>query len=200
MKIIGLTGGMATGKSTVTKMLQDESMKVVDADLLAREVVLPGSFGLRSLREIFGPGIIQGEELNRTLLRQKIFEDPGARKVVENILHPLIQWRARSEFKALSKLGCQVVFYDAALIFEKNMMNKFDAVVVVHTNPEVQLSRLMERDKLSRERAERILSSQWPIAEKKAASHFSIDNNGTWEETARQVKELVQRLVPSEQG
>ena len=114
MKLIGLTGGIATGKSTVSKMIRDLGLTVIDADILAREVVEPGSFGLKALVQIFGKDILKNNggvsELDRRLLAKKLFDDADCRRVVENITHPLIQWRAAQEFRRHFGLGRKYYF------------------------------------------------------------------------------------------
>ncbi len=192
MKLIGLTGGIATGKSTVSKMLTDLGQKVVDADLLAREVVEPHSFGLEGLIGVFGRKILSSDgALNRAALADLIFSDQEAKKVVENITHPLIHWRAQQEFSALRKQGLPVAFYDAALIFERNLTPIFDEILVVRTDMETQVQRLVKRDNLTRERALKRLEAQWPIEKKAALAHRIIDNSGDVQNTRKQVEELV---------
>jgi dephospho-CoA kinase len=203
MKIIGLTGGIASGKSTVTKILRDEGQVVIDADELAREVVAPGTFGLKSVTETFGPGLLTGgasanwqvNSLNRKALREKIFSDENSRLILERITHPLIQWRARGEFEFYRRQKQGVVFYDAALIYEKDLVRLFNGVIVVHTTPEVQLKRLMSRDRILEEDAHKRLAAQWPLEKKIPLADFTIDNNASQDETRKQVKELVKKLV-----
>jgi dephospho-CoA kinase len=194
MKLIGLTGGIATGKSTVSDIIRGQGLAVIDADVLAREVVAPGSFGLKALVEVFGPGVLSGAELNRAALREKIFADPTCRLVVERVTHPLIHWRAQQEFKAHRKAGDKVIFYDAALIFEKNLLPIFDAVIVVNAPEESQVSRLVSRDKISKEGARQIIESQWSMEKKVAGATFVIDNGGTQAETKRQVLDLLHAI------
>jgi dephospho-CoA kinase len=193
-KLIGLTGGIATGKSLVSQALRSKGVPVLDADEFAREVVAPGTFGLRAIVQIFGKEVLDGESLNRQALGNKIFQDERARSVLERITHPLIQWRARREFEAFANQGEPIVFYDAALIFEKNLTSLFDAVAVVSAPPEVQLKRLMHRDKISETEAKRRIDCQWPLEKKVAAAQFVIDNSGSSEATHKQVSELLNQL------
>jgi len=198
MKLIGLTGGIATGKSTVSKMLRDLGLTVIDADVLAREVVEPGSFGLRALVQVFGFEILKNSggvsELDRGLLSRKLFDDVNCRRVVENITHPLIQWRASQEFRKHFNLGENIIFYDAALIFEKNLRDKFNSILVVHTTPEIQIQRLKEREKIDHTHAKKRISSQIPISEKISGANHLIDNNGNLSQTKEQVIELIKKL------
>ena len=195
MNLIGLTGGIATGKSSVSKMIQAKGLPVIDADFLAREVVSPGSFGQKALVQVFGPGILSGEELNRKLLGQKLFADPVCRRVVENITHPLIQWRAKQEFAALEKAGHEIIFYDAALLFEKSLTKNFNLIVVVHAPEKIQIDRLIERDKISKTEAEQRVNTQMPMAKKIAEAHLLIDNGGTLKQTESQVEEILSKLL-----
>jgi dephospho-CoA kinase len=195
MKLIGLTGGIATGKSTVSKMIHDLGHKVIDADVLAREVVQSGSFGLEALVHVFGTDILtKNHELNREVLREKLFSDKDCRRVVENITHPLIQWRAKQEFANLESKGETLVFYDAALIFEKNLMNNFDYILVAHTPSDIQIKRLMSRDKVDEKTAVQRISSQWPLDKKKEGAHYLIDNGTTLAETEKQTRDLIEKL------
>ena len=204
MKRIGLTGGIATGKSTISKMIKDLGLSLIDADILAREVVGPGSFGLRALVQVFGNDNLKNgkefSELDRAKLSQKLFSDPDCRRVVENITHPLIQWRAKQEFEILSRRGEKLVFYDAALIFEKNLNKNFDHVVVVHTGTDekalkIQIDRLMSRDNLSLIIAKERLSAQMPMAGKIKGANFLINNSESLKKTEEQVKDLIQKLL-----
>jgi dephospho-CoA kinase len=205
MKVIGLTGGIATGKTTVSNLIKDLGLPLVDADILAREVVGPGSFGLKALVEVFGSEILKKSgasfELDRPKLAQKLFSDPSCRLVVENIVHPLIQWRANQEFGALKNQGKKIVFYDAALIFEKELHLKLHSVIVVHTGHQleaalkIQIQRLMARDKLSFEKAKERVNSQMPMADKIKAANHLIDNSEGPKKTEEQVRELIRRLT-----
>jgi dephospho-CoA kinase len=193
-KLIGLTGGIATGKSLVSQTLRAKGAPVLDADLFAREVVEPGTFGLRAIVQVFGPSILDGDGLNRKALGTRIFEDERARLVLERIIHPLIQWRAQREIEELRKSGEGLVFYDAALIFEKNMKAMFDSVVVVNAPLELQLKRLVNRDKISEVEARKRLAAQWPLEKKVSEADFVIDNSGSTEATQKQVGELLKKL------
>lgn len=189
MRVIGLTGGIASGKSTVSKMLQDLGQVVVDADVLAREVVLPGSAGLRSVVDWFGYQVLNEDgTLNRKALREKVFSSNESRGWIEHILHPMIQWRARQEFNFYKKQRKQLVFYDAALIFEKSLVSQFSSVTVVYANSDVQLKRLKARDQVSDEMAKALINAQWPLDKKKESASFVIDNSGSQDETLKQVK------------
>ena len=215
MKWIGITGGIATGKSTVSKIIQDLGGVVVDADQLAREVVAPGTFGLGSLVQIFGPVILaRGENtgsksgglsgtassggaepaLDRAALGKIIFAEADKREIVERLLHPLIQRRALEEREKLSNQGLPRAFYDASLIFEKGMKDRFDSVILISTSFEVQKSRLMKRDGLSAADAEARIASQMPLSEKIKLADHVIENDGDTAGIRRQVEELLRKL------
>jgi dephospho-CoA kinase len=195
MKLIGLTGGIATGKSTVSSMIRALGLRVIDADILAREVVVEGSFGLKALVQFFGNKILSAQELNRKALAQTLFGDPDARRVIENIIHPLIQWRAKREIELLRQSGERICFYDAALIFEKQLSKNFEAVIVVHTDPQTQIRRLSERDKIGIADATERLKSQMPIEAKCKEADYLIDNSRSLKETESQVKTVVEELL-----
>ena len=195
MKLIGLTGGIATGKSTVSKALRDLGMCVIDADELAREVVEPHTFGLISVVENFGIQILKSNGvLDRSKLGEIIFSDRESRERLERITHPLIQWRSLQEQGVCRGRGDGLVFYDAALIYEKDLVGQFDSVVVVHTSSETQIKRMLSRDKISSEEAGKRIQSQIPISEKVKRADFLIDNEGSIEMTRHQVSQFIEKL------
>lgn len=195
MKWIGITGGIATGKSAVTKIIQDLGLVVIDADVLAREVVEKGSFGFRALVQIFGDQIVSSDGvLQREELGKIIFQDGKARLILEKILHPLIQWRALQEKMVLEAQGHKIAFYDAALIFEKDLSSKFDSVIVVKTDFDIQKKRLMERSKISEAEAEKRIAAQLSLEEKIKKAHYVIDNNDDLKKTRIQIKDLLEKF------
>ena len=195
MKWIGLTGGIATGKSTVAAILRDLGRPVVDADVLAREVVRLGSPGLSAIIKAFGQGVLTSTgELDRRKLGQIVFSDFDKRERLESILHPLIQAKRAEERRALERQGCELAFYDVPLLFEKNMEGEFDSTILVYSTRELQEKRLRENVKLSDGEIVRRLEAQLPIDQKlKRATHV-IRNESSIAELRRQVKELVARL------
>ncbi len=194
MKLIGLTGGVATGKTLVSNYLRSLKIPVVDADILARQVVLPGTYGLRAIVQVFGSEVLEGKELNRSSLRRKIFNDESARYTLERITHPLINWCGQREIQILREKNIVLAFYDAALIFEKNLGGQFDAIVVVTCSLATQLKRLMDRDKIQEEAAKKILDSQWPLEKKISLANFVINNDMSTEDTFLQVDMLLEKL------
>lgn len=192
---VGLTGGIGTGKSTVSRILRQSKMAVIDADELAREVVKKDSQGFKEVVKAFGSSIVsQNGELDRKALGQKVFSDQSKLKVLENIIHPLVRSLSLQKKKELAQNGEKIAFYDVPLLFEKNMEELFDQIVVVNCDPQIQKRRLIERDGFSSEEAERRISSQLSLEEKVRAAHFTIHNNGSLEDLEKQVAELISKL------
>ncbi|CAG7644874.1 Dephospho-CoA kinase [Paenibacillus solanacearum] len=186
---IGLTGGIACGKSTVSSMLVRRGALLVDADQIAREVVEPGTPVLASVIERFGADLLLPDgSLHRKKLGERIFGDQEARKALEGLLHPPIRatMRARMEAYAASDPD-KLVVVDVPLLYESKLQGMFQQVMVVYIPRELQLQRLMGRDKLTQEQAEKRLASQMPIEEKRALADYVIDNSGSLEDTERQI-------------
>jgi len=189
--IIGLTGGIASGKSTVTGFFRDLGAVVIDADVIAREVVAKGSDGLKAIEETFGSEVIARDgTLDRKALGALVFSDEAKRRELEQITHPRIgqlMWQRASEAFAD---GSHWVLYDAALLVENGIHQMLDSLVVVSVSPDTQLTRLMARDSSSEGEATARISSQLPLADKVAAADYVIDNGGTREDTRARVKEV----------
>ena len=191
MRIIGLTGGIASGKTSVALMLEQLGAAVVDADLLAREVVQPGEQALDQIVAAFGTGVLNGDgSLNRAALAEIVFSDPAARRVLESITHPAIRARADQKLAALREQGVPAVFYVAPLLIEAGNSARVDEIWVVYLDRESQLARLMARDSLDRDAALRRIASQMPMEEKRKLGRVVIDNSGTREELEAQVRRL----------
>lgn len=194
MRVIGLTGGIATGKSTVTQMLRELGAHVLDADVIAREVVEPGQPALAEIAARF-PGVIDEKgRLDRSKLGERIFSDENERRALNAILHPRIHQRFLEKTAELARHGVEVVFYDAALLIENQLHRFMNGVLVVTAPREVQLSRLMWRNGLTREQAEARLASQLPLEEKRKHATWIIDNAGSLEETRSQVERVWQEI------
>lgn len=191
-KIVGLTGGIASGKSTVSRVLRELGAVIIDADVAAREVVMPGSEGLARVASEFGKEVLLSDgSLNRKLLGQIIFGDPEARRRLESITHPLIYRRMAQDLNCAAAEGAQVIILDIPLLFETGLfLDTIDESVVVYVRPEIQLQRLMERDGLSEEEAEQRIRAQLPLEEKARRAEHVIDNSGSPEETRKQVETL----------
>lgn len=195
MKWLGLTGGIASGKSEVTRILNQKGIPVVDADQVAREVVIPGSQGLSQVVKAFGPTILNPDgSLDRTKLGKLVFSNTSQLKQLETILHPLIQARVKKLRHQLEEKQVSVAFYDVPLLFEKSLQAQFDGVLVVWCQPAQQLKRLMLRDGLSESQAQSRLDLQLPIDQKKSRSDWVIDNSGSADLLPGKVSEILQKI------
>jgi dephospho-CoA kinase len=195
--LVGLTGGIATGKSTVSAMFAHLGARIVDADLLAREVVMPGQPAHALIVKEFGPEVLQEDGyIDRKRLGALVFGDAPRRRRLEEITHPAIrarQLRILSVYEEEAFEG--VVVWDAALLIEGGGHASMDRVVVVVADPDTELDRLMARDGFSEEEARRRIESQMPLALKVKLAHYVIDNSGSRAETERQVRLVYQALV-----
>jgi len=191
MRVIGLTGGIASGKSTVARLLASQGIPVIDADQLARDAVLPGTAALRQIAESFGSRVLDSDgALDRNVLAEIIFADPVARKKLEGILHPAIKELAEKQLAELRRREEPVAVYMAPLLIEAGVTDRVDEIWVVYVDRETQLLRLMARDGVSRESAEQRLVAQLSMDEKAAYGRIVIDNCGTPAMLEEQVMEL----------
>jgi dephospho-CoA kinase len=191
---IALTGGIATGKSYVAGRIREAGVPIVDADVLSREVVAPGTAGLAAVRKRFGPDAVRRDgSMDRVRIAQIVFKDKRARLDLEAIIHPAVQ-RAIDEFFATLPKRTPFAVADIPLLFETGRENQFNAVVVVACPRDMQLQRLMERSKLTKEDAERRLAAQLPIEKKIDKATHVIRTDGTFEQTDKQVDELIRKL------
>ncbi|KAJ6473266.1 dephospho-CoA kinase-domain-containing protein [Mycena sanguinolenta] len=195
MLVIGLTGGIATGKSSVSKLLKEKGIPVVDADILARQVVEPGTPGLAKIVSSFGPEILQSDgTLDRKKLGSVIFNDKTKRRKLNSIVHPAVRramlWGVVKQWLR----GSKYCVLDVPLLIEGPMWKLVGTVVVVHCSADVQLQRLMARDNSSREDASSRLNSQIPIDEKLKYADRVVDNSGSPADLEAHVNALVQRL------
>ena len=195
--LVGLTGSIATGKSTVSRMFAHLGARVIDADLLAREVVMPGQAAYARIVEEFGPQVIQKDgSLDRKALGALVFGDSAKRKRLEEITHPAIGLRQQRILSVFDEEAFEgVVIWDVALLYEGGGAAKMDRVVVVYADPETERRRLTERDGLSEADARARIASQILIAEKAKLADYVIDNSGTREETERQVRTVYGALL-----
>ena len=191
---VGLTGGIATGKTYVATRLREAGVPIVDADVLAREVVAPGSPALTAIRKRFGPDAVRRDgTMDRIRVGQIVFKDKRARLDLEAIIHPAVVKAINDFFAALPKRTPFAVA-DIPLLFETGRDKEFDAVVVVACPREMQLTRMMERNKLSKEDAERRLAAQLPIDQKIKKATYVIKTDGTFDDTNAQIDALVAAL------
>lgn len=196
IRVIGLTGGIACGKTSVARYFQDCGAVVIDADQLARCSVEPGSRGLERVVETFGVGLLAPDgQLDRKRLATLVFSDPDKRLQLEKILHPEIKQLAEARIALAADSGQRIVFYMAPLLIEAGVTDRVDEIWVVTVRPEVQLERLMRRDGITSVEAMRIIASQMPLAEKEHYGRIVIDNSGTPEETASLLAELWAREI-----
>lgn len=195
MKLIGLTGGIASGKSTVAAILRRLGAAVVNADELAREVVLPDTPGWQEIIETFGAGVLQPDRtLDRQKLRKIVFDDGAARKKLEAIIHPRVRALAEKRIKEHAGAGFEIVVYEVPLLFEGNLQDSLRPVVLVAAAHTTQKRRLMERDRLSEADAEKHISAQMSLEEKRRLADYVIENDGELDDLERQVRQLLERI------
>ena len=194
--LLAVTGGIASGKSSVSKMLSAMGAPLIDFDLLARQVVEPGTQGYKDIVGYFGKQVLQENgELDRKKLSDVVFSDLEKRKKLESFTHPHIY---DEFFKALEQITQEqpdaIIQVSVPLLIEQNLQFLFDKLLVVHVKPETQATRLAARDGITKADAENIMKSQLPIDEKASYADFVIDNEGTLEDTYRQVKEAWESI------
>lgn len=179
MRLVGLTGGIASGKSTFAEALRALGAPVIDADRLAREAVRAGSPALAAIVQEFGPGVVgPDEELDRKGMAARVFSDPSARARLEAIVHPAVRTAVAAETARLAAEGHDLAFYDVPLLYERGLDREVDCVVVVHAPPGVQVSRLRARDGLGHAEAEARLEAQLHIDEKARRADVVVSNEG----------------------
>ena len=193
-KIIGITGGIASGKSTVTEFLRQKGFQVVDADAVVHQLQKPRGRLFQILVEHFGEKVLlENGELNRPLLASLIFSNPEEQEWSKRAQGEII----REELAALRNQFAQteaLFFMDIPLLFEQDYASWFDETWLVYVNRDVQLERLMKRDQISKEAAETRLNSQWPLERKISLSSHSLDNNGNQEQLIAQVVQLLEEM------
>jgi dephospho-CoA kinase len=198
MKVVTLTGGIASGKSTVVRMLRELGAQVVDADVLAREVVSPGEPALAEIVAAFGEEVLlPSGELDRKKLGALVFSDPERRERLNAIVHPRVRERIRHRLEEIRAENQEaVVVLDVPLLFDVPLPD-LEALpaVVVYASPETQLQRLRERDGLAQDEAERRLRAQRPLREKLGRARWVVDNDGDLDRTREQVERLWAELV-----
>ncbi len=194
--IIGLTGGIACGKSTVAASLRRRGIPVVDADQLARDVVEPGEPAFETIVRKFGAEVLDERGfIDRRALGKQVFEDPALRKQLESILHPAIAQRSQQAMAMLRDRGCPVVFYEAALLVEAGTHKALPMLVVVTARLETQRARLLARDRdLSPDDVDGRIAAQLPLSEKESVADIVLVNDGTVETLEAQVETMLQRI------
>lgn len=202
MRVVGLTGGIGTGKSTVSRMLRELGVTVIDADAAARAVVEPGTEGFRQVVEAFGRDVVGPDgRLDRPRLAAVVFGDATARDRLNQIVHPLVRERMLSETAAAGERGEAYVVHDIPLLYEGRDPSGFWKVVVVYVPPALQLERLLAREQdgrhLTEAEARARIAAQMPIEAKRKLADYVIDNSGSIEATRAAVAELWRRITAS---
>lgn len=192
MVLVGLTGGVATGKSTVALMFKQCGAIVIDADVLARSVVEPGKPAWREIVKLFGEKVLNPDRtINRRMLGNIVFRDPAKRKQLEHIIHPRVAREQRRLIRAVrARTPHAVVVYEVPLLFEAGIEKHVDYIVVVNANQDTQLARLQKRDGLSRMEALQRIRSQLPLAHKRRLADFVLDGTMTKRRLFTRVKAL----------
>lgn len=192
---IGLTGGISTGKSTVARLIRDRGFSVIDADQLAREVVQIGTEANLEIVRVFGPGaVLSTGELDRKRIGEIVFSDRTKLALLEGIIHPRVRALSLEKKAELAKRGMTIAFYDVPLLYEKNMVELFDRVLVVACSERTQLARLIARDGFSPEEAARRIAAQIPIATKADLADDVISNEGSLADLAKEVDAYLARI------
>jgi dephospho-CoA kinase len=195
MKLIGLTGGVGSGKTTVAGILRDLGAEVVDADEAAHAAYAPGTPGFDAVAREFGPEFVRDGRIDRERLGRLVFEDADARRRLNAIVHPMVRdWMAERTAEAVGR-GAEVVVHDVPLLYENGLDGLFSSIVLVYAPEEVQVERLVKGRGFTEERARAVIAAQMPIEEKRRRAHHVIDNSGTPEQTRRQVEEMWAQIT-----
>lgn len=195
---IGLTGGIATGKTYVRRQFDALGVPTIDADQLARDAVRVGTPGLAAVVDRFGPGVLNAAgELDRPTLAGIVFADPAARRDLEAIIHPAVRRASETWFLALDPARHAFAIADIPLLYEVNREKDFDAVIVTACHPDTQIQRVMDRDGISEREARQRLAAQLPVDEKVRRAGYVIRTDGSFADTDAQVKGVWEQLVAS---
>ncbi len=206
MIFAGLTGGIATGKSVVSKMFRHLGAFIIDADVIAREIVKPGLPAWKAIAEAFGSEVLLPDgTINRSMLGTIIFQDSAKRSILNSIMHPgILKEAARLRKKIGGEHPFAVVIFDAALLIESGAYEMVDLVILVYVNEELQINRLMNRDGLTREDAVERIITQMPVAEKKSYADYIIDTSSSQridiEKQVRYIFEILKTLSVKDKG
>lgn len=195
MKWIGLTGSIATGKSTVSRLIESRDIPVVDADQISHQLTKVGEEGYEKIVSHFGTDFIRSDlQLDRKKISELVFSNARAKEELESILHPLIKLEVEKKKKDHQKNGAKICFYDVPLLFEKQLQNDFDKVVMVWCDPPLQKERLMLRNRISEPEAIILLSQQWPMSYKISHADYCLDNSGDEINLIKLVDHLILEL------
>jgi dephospho-CoA kinase len=195
VKLVGLTGGIASGKSTVARILKDLGAAIVDADALSREVVSPGQDGWHEIVATFGREVLQADQtLDRQKLRKLIFNNPEARKKLEAIIHPRVRALAEERIREQGDAGYAIVVYEVPLLFEGGLQEWLRPVILVASDVNIQRQRLQHRDSLDAEAAQKHIDAQMSLVEKRRLADYVIENNGTLADLEAQVRAVIAEI------
>ncbi|MGZ8443562.1 MAG: dephospho-CoA kinase [Candidatus Binatia bacterium] len=195
MKLVGLTGGIASGKSTAAKILTRLGAAIVDADVLSREVVAPGHEGWKEIVATFGSEVLQADQtLDRQKLRTLIFNNPDARKQLEAIIHPRVRALAERRIREHGEAGYAVVVYEVPLLFEGNLHEWLRPVILVACDVEIQRQRLRQRDGLDAAAAQKHIDAQMSLEEKRKLADYVIENDGSLADLESQVRAVLAKI------
>jgi len=195
MKIIGLTGGIGSGKSTVARSLQEHGFPIVDADLIAREIVEPGQPALAALAKEFGEDILNADgSLDRGLLASRAFTTKDTTQRLNDITHPRINQRTQELFDEARENGAEAVIYDMPLLIDKGLHKDMDATIVVHAAEHVRLERLTTKRGLDVDDVRRRINAQIDDETRKQHADILLDNNGTEEDLTQQIAQAVDKI------
>ena len=190
--ILGITGGIATGKTAVSDILKSLDIKVIDMDIISREVIkLPKI--IQSIQNEFGSGVVKNGTVDRKLLREFIFDDKAKVQKLNNIMHPAIIEKAKNEIDRL-KSSTPLIVVVIPLLFETNLEYLTDSILLVTADYDKQVERIMKRDNSTKTNAENIIAAQMPLSEKVKKSNYVIENNGTYEELKEKVLTFLKTL------
>lgn len=194
-KVIGITGGIASGKTMISDWLIDHDYTVIDADIVARQVIDQGSPLLEQIKSVFGPRIFdQDGRLMRRRLGQIVFADSRKRAQLDNIMQPAIRELIKAKLEALRQTGCPLIFLTIPLLYEQHYDALCDAVIVVYVTPEIQRARLQERGQLNQHEADQRIGAQLPLQIKATRADFVINNNGQPQDSLEQLQAVLTRL------
>ena len=195
MKLVGLTGGIASGKSTVAEILARQGAAIINADVLAREVVEPDHQAWTEIVNTFGTAVLQPDRaLDRQKLRAIIFDDPAARKKLESIIHPQVRALAEQRIREHAAAGYAVIVYEVPLLFEGNLQEWLRPVILVACDVDTQRKRLQSRDNLGAVQAQKHIEAQMSLEEKRRLADYVIENNGSLEDLERQVQAVLEKI------
>jgi dephospho-CoA kinase len=195
VKLVGLTGGIASGKSTVAKILERLGAAVINADALSREVVEPGKEAWREIIDAFGAGILQPDQtLDRQKLRTVIFNDRDGRKKLEAIIHPRVRALAEERIREHAVAGYSIIVYEVPLLFEGNLHEWLRPVILVACNVDTQRTRLQERDQLTQTEAQKHIDAQMSLEEKQRLADYVIENVGSLADLEQQVRTVLEKI------